>query len=110
MAIPRLSIENADYYLSFDVQSYYKSKADRLKVLVLEDDAVYSNFTKELYDKFKANGKVLYDEQLTPGESEENLTGDWTHVEKSLAEYAGKNIYIAFVNENENQSMISWII
>lgn len=106
MAIPRLSIENADYYLSFDVQSYYKSKADRLKVLVLEDDAVYSNFTKELYDKFKANGKVLYDEQLTPGESEENLTGDWTHVEKSLAEYAGKNIYIAFVNENENQSMI----
>lgn len=106
MAIPRLSIENADYYLSFDVQSYYKSKADRLKVLVLEDDAVYSNFTTELYEKFKANGKVLYDEQLTPGESEENLTGDWTHVEKSLAEYAGKNIYIAFVNENDNQSMI----
>lgn len=106
MSIPRLSIENADYYLSFDVQSYYKSKADRLKVLVLEDDAVYSNFTKELYEKFKANGKVLYDEQLTPGESEEDLTGDWTHVEKSLAEYAGKNIYIAFVNENENQSMI----
>lgn len=106
MAIPRLSIENADYYLSFDVQSYYKSKADRLKVLVLEDDAVYSNFTKELYDKFKANGKVLYDEQLTPGESEEGLSGDWTHVEKSLAEYAGKNIYIAFVNENDNQSMI----
>lgn len=106
MAIPRLSIENADYYLSFDVQSYYKSKADRLKVLVLEDDAVYSNFTTELYEKFKANGKVLYDEQLSPGESEENLTGDWTHVEKSLAEYAGKNIYIAFVNENENQSMI----
>ncbi len=106
MAIPRLSIENADYYLSFDVQSYYKSKADRLKVLVLEDDAVYSNFTKELYDKFKANGKVIYDEQLTPGESEEGLSGDWTHVEKSLAEYAGKNIYIAFVNENDNQSMI----
>lgn len=106
MSIPRLSIENADYYLSFDVQSYYKSKADRLKVLVLEDDAVYSNFTTELYEKFKANGKVLYDEQLSPGESEENLTGDWTHVEKSLAEYAGKNIYIAFVNENENQSMI----
>lgn len=106
MAIPRLSIENADYYLSFDVQSYYKSKADRLKVMVLEDDAVYSNFSKELYDKFKANGKVLYDEQLTPGESEEGLSGDWTHVEKSLAEYSGKNIYIAFVNENDNQSMI----
>lgn len=106
MAIPRLSIENADYYLSFDVQSYYKSKADRLKVMVLEDDAVYSNFTTELYEKFKANGKVIYDEQLSPGESEEDLTGDWTHVEKSLAEYAGKNIYIAFVNENENQSMI----
>ena len=106
MAIPRLSIENADYYLSFDVQSYYKSKADRLKVMVLEDDAVYSNFTTELYEKFKANGKVIYDEQLTPGESEEGLSGDWTHVEKSLSDYAGKNIYIAFVNENDNQSMI----
>lgn len=106
MAIPRLSIENADYYLSFDAQSYRKVKADRLKVMVLEDDAVYSNFTKELYDKFKANGKVIYDEQLTPGDSEEGLSGDWTHVEKSLAEYAGKNIYIAFVNENEDQSII----
>lgn len=106
MAIPRLTIENADYYLNFDVQSYYKSKADRLKVMVLEEDAVYSNFTTELYDKFKASGKVIYDEQLTPGESEEGLSGDWTNVELSLREYAGKNIYIAFVNENDNQSMI----
>lgn len=106
MAIPRLSIENGDYYLSFDAQSYRSVKADRLKVMVLEDDAVYSNFTKELYEKFKTNGQVIYDEQLTPGSSEEGLTGDWTHVEKSLRDYAGKNIYIAFVNENENQSMI----
>lgn len=106
MAIPRLSIENGDYYLSFDAQSYRTVKTDRLKVMVLEDDAVYSNFTTELYNKFKTNGKVIYDEQLTPGSSEEGLTGDWVHVEKSLSDYAGKNIYIAFVNENENQSMI----
>lgn len=106
MAIPRLSIENGDYYLSFDAQSYRTGKTDRLKVMVLEDDAVYSNFTTELYNKFKTNGKVIYDEQLNPGSSEEGLTGDWIHVEKSLSDYAGKNIYIAFVNENENQSMI----
>lgn len=106
MAIPRLSIENADYYLSFDAQSYRNVKTDRLKVMVLEDDAVYSNFTTELYNKFKTNGKVIYDEQLTPGSSEEGLTGDWVHVEKSLGDYAGKNIYIAFVNENENQSIV----
>lgn len=106
MAIPRLSIGNGDYYLSFDAQSYRTGKTDRLKVMVLEDDAVYSNFTTELYNKFKTNGKVIYDEQLNPGSSEEGLTGDWIHVEKSLSDYAGKNIYIAFVNENENQSMI----
>lgn len=106
MAIPRLSIKNGDYYLSFDAQSYRTGKTDRLKVMVLEDDAVYSNFTTELYNKFKTNGKVIYDEQLNPGSSEEGLTGDWIHVEKSLSDYAGKNIYIAFVNENENQSMI----
>lgn len=106
MAIPRLSIENGDYYLSFDALSYRTGKTDRLKVMVLEDDAVYSNFTTELYNKFKTNGKVIYDEQLNPGSSEEGLTGDWIHVEKSLSDYAGKNIYIAFVNENENQSMI----
>lgn len=106
MAIPRLSIENGDYYLSFDAQSYRTGKTDRLKVMVLEDDAVYSNFTTELYNKFKTNGKVIYDEQLNPGSSEEGLTGDWIHVEKSLSDYAGKHIYIAFVNENENQSMI----
>lgn len=106
MAIPRLSIENGDCYLSFDAQSYRTGKTDRLKVMVLEDDAVYSNFTTELYNKFKTNGKVIYDEQLNPGSSEEGLTGDWIHVEKSLSDYAGKHIYIAFVNENENQSMI----
>lgn len=106
MSLPRLSIENGDYYLSFDAQSYRTVKSDRLKVMILEDDAVYSNFTKELYNKFKANGKVIYDEQLTPGASEEGLSGDWTHVEKSLHDYAGKNVYIAFVNENNDQSIV----
>lgn len=106
MSLPQLIIENADYYLSFNAQSYQFNKNDVLKVVILEDDNGYTNFTSELYDKFKANGQVVFEQQLNPGKSEEELSGDWQHFEIPLSDYNGKSIYIAFVNQNENQSAI----
>lgn len=106
MSIPQLHIENADYYLEFDAQSYKKSKTDVLKVYALVEDNTYDVFTKELYDKFKSAGKVIFEETLTPGESEEELSGDWINYSIRLDEFAGKNVYLAFVNENNNQSMV----
>lgn len=106
MSIPQLYIENSDYYLEFDAQSYKKSKTDVLKVYALVEDNTYDVFTTELYNKFKSEGKVIFEETLTPGESEEGLTGDWKSYSVHLDEFAGKNVYLAFVNENNNQSMI----
>lgn len=106
MSIPQLYIENADYYLEFDAQSYKKSKTDVLKVYALVEDNTYDVFTTELYNKFKSEGKVIFEETLTPGESEEGLAGDWKSYSVHLDEFAGKNVYLAFVNENNNQSMV----
>lgn len=106
MSIPQLYIENSDYYLEFDSQSYRNAKNDTLKVYVLVDDNVYESFTKSLYDKFMSEGELIYNEKQVPGSSEDNLSGDWKHNSIRLEKYSGKNIYIAFVNQNEDQSMI----
>lgn len=106
MSLPQQYIENGDFYLSFDAQSFQFSKNDSLKVYILEEDGGYVNFTQDLYNKFKTNGKLVFKEKLTPGKSQDELEGDWTNFEIPLSDYAGKYIYIAFVNDNENQSAI----
>lgn len=106
MALPQQYIENGDFYLNFDAQSFQFSKNDSLKVYILAEDGGYINFTDELYNKFKTNGKLVFKEKLTPGKSQDELEGDWTNFEIPLADYAGKYIYIAFVNDNDDQSAI----
>ena len=106
MALPQLIIENPDYYLTFDAQSYIFTKTDVLEVIVLEAEEGYTTFTKDLYDRFMAEGKTVFAEQLSPGGSQDGLYDDWTSYEVSLAEFSGKSIYIAFVNRNEDESVI----
>lgn len=106
MSLPQLYIENADYRLTFDAQSYREGKTDRLKVIVLEESGGYSRFSDELYEKFEADGVTIYDEVLSPGATEEGIDGEWQTIDLSLAQFEGKNVYIAFVNQNEDQSMV----
>lgn len=106
MALPQLIIENADYYLTFDAQSYVFTKTDVLKVIVLEAEEGYTTFTEDLYNRFVAKGKTVFEEQLTPGTSQDDIYKDWTAYEVPLAEFSGKSIYIAFVNQNEDESVI----
>ncbi len=106
MSLPQLIIENDEYYLSFNAQSYLFGKQDVLKVVVLEAEEGYSTFTSDLYERFTNEGTVILEETLTPGTSEETLEDDWQSFELSLADYAGKSIYIAFVNQNYDQSAI----
>ena len=49
---------------------------------------------------------VVFDKQLSPGASEEDLEGDWQTVSIPLADFAGKDVYVAFVNENTDASAI----
>lgn len=106
MVTPQIYIPDAQCYLTFEAQSYKASKADRLKVILLQTENVYSSLTPAIVNEFRTNGVTIFDEQLTPGQSEEGLEDDWTTYNVLLPDYAGKNVYLAFVNDNENQSAV----
>lgn len=107
MVTRRMYIPDETCSLTFDSQSYKKYKEDYLKVYVLATDDVYTApITKSFIDRIKSEGEMVYNERQTPGASEDLLAGDWTHSTVKLDKYARKNIYIAFVNDNENQSAV----
>ncbi len=106
MVTPQIYIPDTQCYLTFDAQSYKSNKSDRLKVYAIVSDNVYSTLTDKIISDFRASGKLIFDEVLKPGATEEGLDDEWETYNVMLNEFEGKNIYIAFVNENENQSAI----
>ncbi len=106
LVIPQMYIPDMLCSLQFLSQSYLSNKKDVLKVVVWESNNVYNTLTKDIIDQMKTEGVVILDEVQSPGTKEEVLAGDWRHNNISLAQFAEKNIYIAFVNQNSNQSAI----
>lgn len=106
MVTNQLYLPNAFCFLSFDVQSYLNRKEDHLKVYVYADDAVYTTLNAEIVQNIRTYGTCIYHEKENCGTSEENLSGEWTQRRISLEAFAGKNIYIAFVNEDNDQSAV----
>ncbi len=106
MMTPQIYIPNAKCRLDFDAQGYLKSKSDRLKVILYADDTVHNYLDSDLCNLILANGEVIMDEVLSPGDSEGGIDNDWTTYSFKLDKYAGKNIYIAFVNQNNDQSLV----
>lgn len=106
MVIPQMEIPDEYCTLSFLGQSYRKSKADRLKVLVWENETNINYLNSDIIAQMKSDADVVFDEQLLPGSNEDNLAGDWTDYNVDLAKYAGKKIYIAFWNNNTDQSAL----
>ena len=106
MVTNQIFLPNAFCYLDFDVQSYLRNKKDSLKIYIYADDAVYTTLSDETMKRIKQQGVCIYNEQATPGSSQENLTGDWSHHRIPLEAFAGKNIYIAFANQCTNQSAL----
>lgn len=108
MVTPQIRLENGNenYILNFQAQNYRKDKNDYLKVLVWECDEVLQQLDSDIVDRMRNEGKVIFNEKLIPGNSEDGLENDWSDYSYDLEDYKGKNIYIAFVNENENQSVI----
>ncbi len=106
MVTPQLFVPSANVRLEFDAQNYRRRAEDRLSVYVIPSDVVYGALNDEIINKFRADGTLVFNEVLEPGESEESLDGDWTHFEVPLSKFEGKYVYIAFVNENENQSIV----
>ncbi|MCD8235679.1 MAG: Omp28-related outer membrane protein [Prevotellaceae bacterium] len=106
MVTPQLYIPDEKCILSFDAQSYRNGCEDRIKVIVFESDESYNYLTQSTMERMRSEGKLIVSEVLSPGLSEEDLSDDWQNISVSLAEYSGKNIYIAFLNDNEGQSMV----
>lgn len=106
MVIPQIKIPDEFCFLAFDAQSYLKDKKDSLKVIVYENDKVINNLTTTIVNDMKLKGDTVFSELLNPGLSEDELADDWTHYTVDLSKYSGKNIYIAFVNDNKDQSMV----
>ncbi len=106
MVIPQLEIPDEYVTLTFKAQSYLNGKLDRLKVLVWECEENFNALSTDVMTRFKQEAQVVLDTLLSPGESEEGLSYDWTDYSVNLAAYSGKKIYIAFLNDNDHQSMV----
>ncbi len=104
----RLPSESATI-IEFDAQSYNPAKTDVLKVLVYEQDfdiPYLSDAWMNDDDGIRKNAQLLAELTLSAGEEQEKTAGEWTHYSLDLTPWAGKNIYVAFVNQNNNQSAI----
>lgn len=106
LVIPQLYIPDEKCCLTFDSQSYLKNKTDRLKVYVWTSENVYNTLNSTIVEQIRTEGVLVYDKIQSPGETEEVLAGEWTENVVDLAQFAGKSVYIAFVNDNEDQSAI----
>ena len=106
MVIPQTYIPDNLCVLKFQSQSYMKDAQDKLKVIVWASDNVYNVLSATITEKILKEGTVVYDKLQTPGENEDLMAGDWTDNTIDLRDFAGKNVYIAFLNENEAQSAI----
>lgn len=106
MATVQLEIPSDKYVLSWKSQSYKKNKQDVLRVYIWECDDELNNLSEAIIQRIEAEGEKVYEKTESPGEEEENLEGEWAENKIHLDKYKGKKIYIAFLNRNNNQSMI----
>ncbi|MBO5748112.1 MAG: Ig-like domain-containing protein, partial [Muribaculaceae bacterium] len=104
MSTPQLYIPDDKCVFTFDAQTL-DNTGDKLKVVIWENKEVINTLTDRVMEDYRANAKVIMDKELKSGGSQ-TLAGEWEHFAFDLAEYAGKEIYIGFVNENENKGMV----
>lgn len=106
MVTPQLYIPDDKATLSFKSQSYKADKKDVLKVYVWPSEDIVTILTPNVIDKIRYDGDLVYNEVQTPGANEETMFDDWRLNTVDLSKYEGKYIYIAFVNDNQNQSAL----
>ncbi len=90
-------IPNSHYVLKWKSQAYDPEKRDGLKVFISTIGCEY-----EAFDGLKPVFEV---EEEEAGETM-NLEGEWIEHSLSLADYVGKNINIAFVNQSYDKQII----
>lgn len=92
--------------LEFDAQCYYMDGNDVLDVYVYEDSRVISYLNDNNMAAIRPNCVKVLSETLSAGATVEGLSNEWTHYTVDLSAWNGKDIYVAFVNQNNNKSAI----
>ena len=105
LGIRQLSIPDDNVFLSFDSRAYRRTKEDRLKVYVYATDKTINMLTGNIVGEVVENADLVFDQILNSSDSA-NSGSLWKHNVIPLKDYAGKNVYIFFVNDNQNQSMV----
>lgn len=106
MMIPQLFLPDEWCQLDFDAQRYHNAAHDRLKVVVWPCDDLVNTLTPNIMERVRAEAITVFDEEIPAGATDDGTTDEWNHYTISLPQFGGKNVYIAFVNENENQSAL----
>lgn len=107
MMTPQIAIpSDGKTMLEFDAQSYDPKKHDALCVYVYESRAVLSHLTSSIMREVFSQAVRLDSIQLNAGANQELTADEWTHYSYDLSRWAGKDIYVAFVNRNNAQSVV----
>lgn len=92
--------------LSFDAQGYMLNKKDSLKIYVFEEEFELSYLNDAWMKDVRERAELLDVVVPSAGESQETTDNEWTHYSYDLSKWLGKNIYVAFANQNYNQSAL----
>lgn len=96
-----LEIPSGGFVLSFDAQSVPIRDAGRLSDLAVYITETLLDPSQEIPDE----ETVLF-ESVPYGKDINNCENDWTHYTYPLDDYAGKTIYINFVNQNFDKDIL----
>lgn len=98
MVLPAVEVLNENMMLEWKSQAFMANKRDGLKIFISTEGNQPSDFPAD---------PVWEIEQEEIGATEDYFEGEFISHELSLAQYVGKTIYIAFVNQSYDKSIIA---
>lgn len=107
MMTPQISLPaEGKCTVEFDSQGYNPNAKDTLEVYVFEEEWVLSYLNDAWMEDVKERSQLVFKEIIPAGATQEGLTNEWTHYTIDISAWNGKDVYVAFVNHNRNQSAI----
>ncbi len=97
LVLPAIDITGKGYVLEWKSQAFYANKRDGLKVFISTEGGLPENFPAT---------PVWEVEEEEIGATEDYFEGEFIAHSISLDDYVGKRIYIAFVNQSYDKSLL----
>ena len=106
MVTSRMLIPNRYCSLSFQAQSSSSKFGNQLQVYVWESEDTYGSIDRQVMENIRAEAICIFDEEIPKGLVNGILADNWNDFTLPLAQFEGKNVYIAFVNANNTPGML----